>query len=179
MKIKTNFVTNVQPLVAPLAIVVWSAALITLAGLLWLIFSGIALSNELPGLKQMLSKTEPALAVTPKQELPADRELKQTRNQVARLNAISQSKGLATLALLAKLETLLPDNIVLVSVHHRAKEGEFLLLAQGENAELLSKFLQRLEEDKQLESVVLTQQKEAKDGDKTVVQFEIRARMRS
>jgi ribosomal protein L29 len=179
MKIKTNFVAGVQPLLAPLAIVVWSTAFIVFAGLLWLIFDGIATRKELPGLKQRLTEIEPTLAVRSKQELPAEHELRQTRQQVARLNAITQSKGLSTLALLAKLESLLPDDTVLAAVHHRAKEGELLLLAQGANAELLSKFLQRLEEDEQLEAVVLTHQKEVKDGEKIVVQFEIHARVRS
>lgn len=179
MKIKTNFVAGVQPLLAPLAIVVWSSALLVFAGLLWLIFDGLAARNELPGLRQQLSEFEPVPAATPQQQLPADPELRQTRKQVARLNAITQSRGLSTLALLAKLEALLPDDTVLAAVHHRAKEGELLLLAQGANAELLSKFLQRLEEDEQLESVVLTHQKEVKDGEKIVVQFEIHARVRS
>ena len=179
MKIKTNFVAGVQPLLAPLAIVVWSTTLIFCAGLLWLIFDGIATRNELPGLKQQLSEFEAVPTIVAKQGLPSDRELRQTRKQVARLNAITQSKGLTTLTLLAKLEALLPEDTVLATVHHRAKEGELLILAQGANAELLSKFLQRLEEDTQLESVVLTHQKEVKDGEKIVVQFEIHARVRS
>ena len=110
--------------------------------------------------------------------MPAERELKQTRMQVERLNAISQGRGLATLALLNRLEALLPNDTVLVALHHRAKEGELQLLAQGASAELLSKFLQRLEEDAQLESVVLSHQKEVKEGDKVLVQFEIRAKVR-
>ena len=178
MKIKTNFVAGVQPLLAPLGWAVSLSVILSLAGLLWVILNSITTRNELPELRLKLSKLETVQPVAERQAIPADRELKQTRAQVTRLNSISQGRGLATLALLSRLEALLPNDTVLVALHHRAKEGELQLLAQGASAELLSKFLQRLEEDAQLESVVLSHQKEVKEGDKVLVQFEIRAKVR-
>lgn len=179
MKITTNFVQGVQQLIVPVAAVVWLSALLMLCALVWLIVDGIGLRNELPELKEKLPKLELAAAGASNQELPPKHELLETRDQVARLNAIAQTKGLTTLALLSKLESLLPDDAVLVGVHHRAKERELLVFAQAVNAEILSKFLFRLEEDAQLESVVLTRQKEINDGGRVIVQFEIHARVRS
>lgn len=179
MKITTNFIDGVQQLIVPVAIAAWLSALLGLGALLWLIVDGVGLRDELPVLKERLPKLEAAAAVASNRELPSERELTETRDRVARLNAIAQTRGLTTLALLAKLETLLPGEAVLVGMHHRAKERELLLLAQAANAEILSKLLQRLEEDVQFESVVLSRQKEVNDGGKVVVQFEIRARVRS
>jgi len=166
-------------MIAPVAIVVWCSALLGLSALVWLIVDGFALRNELPVLKERLPKLEAAAAAAAKVELPPEHEMVEIRDRVARLNSITQTKGLTTLALLAKLETLLPGDAVLVGLHHRAKEGELLLVAQAANAEILSRLLQRLEEDVQLESVVLTRQKEINDDGKVAVQFEIRARVRS
>lgn len=179
MKITTNFIGGVQQLTGSIVATMWLMALLVLGALVWLVVDGVGLRSELPELRERLPKLEAAAAAASHQELPPEQEMIEIRDRVARLNAITQTRGLTTLALLTKLETLLPGDAVLAGVRHRARDGELVVVAQAANAEILSKLLQRLEEDVQFESVVLARQKEVNDGGRVAVQFEIRAKVRS
>lgn len=179
MKITTNFICGMRHLTRLIIAATWCVALLALGALIWLIGDGVGLRGELPALKDRLSRLEAAAATAAPRESPSEQEMMEIRDRVARLNAITQTRGLTTLALLAKLETLLPADAALAAVHHRARDGELMVVAQAANAEILSKLLQRLEEDARFESVVLARRKEVSDGGKIAVQFEIRAKVRS
>ncbi len=179
MKITTNFIGGVEQLTGTVVAAIWLLVLVLLGALVWMMVDGTGLRSELPALRERLPRLEAAAAAASHQESLPEQEMIEIRDRVARLNAITQTKGLTTLALLAKLETLLPGEAVLAGVHHRAKDGEFVVVAQAANADILSKLLQRLEEDVQFESVVLARQKEVSDGGRIAVQFEIRAKVRS
>lgn len=179
MKIKTNFIDGTSGWLLPVFLLTGSGILLLGAMLFWLQWDAAALKVELPQVTEKMPELERLIAAAGKQEMPVPAQLREMQTRVAGLNAIPQGRGLSSLHILAKLEALLPDEVVLTAVHHRAKEREVLLLEQANTAEALSQFLLKLERDDQLESVVLAQQKEVDQNGKSVVQFEIRFKVRA
>lgn len=179
MKIKTNFIDGISSWLLPVFLLTGSGILLLGAVLFWLQWNTAVLKADLPQVTEKLPELERLIAAAGKQEMPAPAQLREMQVRVAGLNAIPQGRGLSSLQILAKLEALLPDQVVLTAVHHRAKEREVLLLAQANTTEALSQFLLKLERDDQLEAVVLAQQKEVEQSGKSVVQFEIRFKVRA
>ncbi|HZO01030.1 MAG TPA: PilN domain-containing protein, partial [Burkholderiales bacterium] len=73
----------------------------------------------------------------------------------------------------------LPENVHLVSLQHRAREGEALLVAESPSAEALTAFLLRLEREARFDEVLLSKQGTANAPGASAVQFEIRVRWKS
>jgi hypothetical protein len=85
-------------------------------------------------------------------------------------------RGWSTPQLLAWLGRQLPENVYLVSMYHRPREGEALLVAESPSAEALTGFLLRLEKEPRFAEVLLSKQGVRSAG---TVQFEIRVRWKS
>jgi Tfp pilus assembly protein PilN len=181
MKITTNFVRPAQHAVKPVAAGLWLSALALAAGSAWLVNDGASLRKELPDLQQRLARIEKSGHGAPVQavRLPPAQELAETRERVARINAAAQTKGISTQALLAELEVQLPPQAWLVSFHHRAAEGEAVLVAAAASDEPLSGFLLKLEHDPLFEEAMLVRELQPSGAGKTGVQFEIRLKVRS
>lgn len=179
MKIKTNFIGAMPRLLPKVFMGVWAGVLLLSVLASWMLWNTITLKTELPQIQEKLPELARLVAQADDQAMPAPTQLREMQSRVARLNSIPQGKGLTSLAVLAKLEALLPDEVVLTGVHLRSKEREVQLLAQAGNTEALSQFLLKLERDPQLESVVLVQQKDIQESDTSVMQFEIRFKVRA
>ena len=175
MKISTNFVHPVQRAMAPIAAAMAVAAAALVLWAVWLGGDAAALRGELPQLRTRLAHVKaqkPVAAV----RLPPASELADTRARVARINAAAQTKGVPTLALLEDLEKQLPRDAWLTSIHHRAGEGEGMLVASARDTDPLSDFLLKLENDPLFDEVMLV--REAQAGNGTGVQYEIRLKVR-
>lgn len=179
MKINTNFSDPPQQAVKPLLALSW----LTVFGLAvlaaWLLGDGLDLRAELPRLHQRAQRSEAAAQLAPTQALPAERELARTRERVAQLNAVARTSGVQSAALLAELETLLPPQAWLTSLHYRATEGEVRLVAAAPSAEPLSAFLLRLERSALFERAMLMREVQPVGAGQSGVQFEIRLKVRS
>jgi Tfp pilus assembly protein PilN len=179
MKISTNFVRPVQQAVMPVVVALWFAAFSFAAAAWWLIDGATALRQELPQLRQRLERIETGGGAAASVQLPPAQELAQTRDRVAKINAAAQTSGAPISALLSELETLLPPEAWLTSVHHRAAEGEVLLVASAASTETLSALLLKLERDPIFEKVMLLREIQPAANGKASVQFEIRLKVRS
>jgi hypothetical protein len=91
---------------------------------------------------------------------------------------VSALRGWSTPQLFDWLGARLPDNVQLVSLHHRPREGEALLVAEAQSAEALTAFLLALEREPRFAEVLLAKQGAAA-GSASAVQFEIRVRWKA
>lgn len=164
----------------PLMFVMWLATL-GLAGVAWwLIDDASELRGELPQLQLRFERMQTGGSViATQQHMPSAQELAETRERVAKINAAAQTKGLPTSALLTELEKQLPPAAWLTSFHHRATEGEVLLLASAANADPLSAFLLKLEQNPLFDQVMLMRELHPPGAGQPGVQFEIRLKVRS
>jgi hypothetical protein len=178
MKISTNFVRPVQRAAGPVTATLWLMAFACVAGTGWLLGDAAELRGELPGLQQQRASFRISAPVEAAQPMPSMQELAQTRDRVAAVNAATQTRGMPTPALLARLEALLPPRAWLVSFHHRAADGEVLLVASAASADLLSGFLLVLERDSLFEEAMLMREMQSSGSGKAGVQFEIRLKVR-
>jgi hypothetical protein len=111
-------------------------------------------------------------------QLPAGAARQALREKVAALNAQGAPKGWPTAQLLLWLETNMPADVRLVSLQHKARDGEALLVAESVDAASLTSFLQRLERDPAFAEVLLAKQGGRSGGDEAV-RFEIRLRLQA
>jgi hypothetical protein len=129
-------------------------------------------------LGRRLDRVSRQLADQPRVQLPASADREALRSRVAMLNAQGAAKGWSTAQLLVWLEEQMPVDVRLVSIHHKSREGEALLVAESANATSLTAFLQRLEHEPAFAEVLL-----AKQGGRTAetdaVRFEIRLKLRA
>lgn len=179
MKISTNFVRPVQQAVVPVVVALWLAAFCFAAAAWWLVADATELREELPQLRQRLERMQAASAAVAPVQLPSAQELAQTRERVAKINVAARTKGLPTLALLNELVTLLPPEAWLTSLHHRAVEGDVLLVASAASAEPLSALLLKLERDPVFAEVMLLREIRPTVNGRASVQYEIRLKVRS
>lgn len=180
MKIATNFVNPLRQGVMPLLAIVWLAAL-ALAGVAWWLLADTAeLRGELPQLRQRFERIDTEVVDAAAQEhMPPAQELAETRNRVAKINAAARTKGVPSTVLLAELETQLPPDAWLSSLHYRASEGDVRLIAAARSAEPLSSFLLKLERSTLFEVVMLMREIQPAGVGQDRVQFEIRLKVRS
>lgn len=180
MKISTNFAKPVQHAVMPVAVATWVAALCVVAAAWGLIAEGMELRAELPQLRQRLERFEAGeRPVVSRKQLPSTQELAETRARVAKINAVTQTKGMPVSALLAELEALLPPDAWLTSIHHRATQGEVVLVASAAGSAPLSAFLLKLEHAPMFGEVMLMREMQSSGNQKSAIQFEIRLKVRS
>lgn len=180
MKIPTNFAKPVQNAVMPVAMATWAAALCLSAGAWMLIAEAMELRAELPQLRERLERFEAGKKpVVGRKQLPSMQELAETRTRVAKVNAVTQAKGMSASVLLGELEALLPSDAWLTSIHHRATEGEAVLVASAASSAPLSAFLLKLEHAPLFEEVMLMREMQSRGNRKPAIQFEIRLKVRS
>jgi len=164
----------------------WLAALALALAAAWLLLAAFDMRAERPRLEARLKRVDEQLAAAkPRHDLPAGAELESMRQRVSALNRLSGMRGWATPQLLAWLGEQLPDNVYLVSLNHRPREGEAQLVAESHSAESLTAFLLRLEREPRFSEVLLSRQGargvQAAGGapGPSAIQFEIRLRWKS
>lgn len=164
----------------PLMLAMWLAALALAGAAWWLIDDAAELRGELPQLRLRFERIETdGSVVATQQYMPSAQALAETRERVAKINAAAQTKGLPTSTLLTELEKQLPPAAWLTSFHHRAAEGEVLLVASAANADPLSAFLLKLERNPLFDQVMLMRELHPTGAGQPGVQFEIRLKVRS
>lgn len=177
MRIATNFAMARINLAPTLLVVIVIAGLIFAVSILWFVAITLDLWAETNALQQRLPKLEERLAAQPAStELPTSQELATLRRRVASINAKIAGYGMPVSVLLAKIETLLPDQAIVLSLQQRRREGEIQMQVESSNTEMLTLFLSRLEKDPQFAEVLLVRQSQARD--RAGIQFELRLRER-
>jgi Fimbrial assembly protein (PilN) len=183
MKITAHFPASRPQLTWLVVTAPWLAALAFVVVAAWLLASARDMRAEVPRLEARLARVEQQLAAArPHQALPAAADLESMRRRVSSLNKVSGVRGWATPQLLGWLGEQLPDNVYLVSLHHRPREGEAQLVAESHSAEALTGFLLRLEKEPRFSEVLLSRQgahRAAGAPGAAAIQFEIRLRWKS
>ncbi|HEY6095569.1 MAG TPA: PilN domain-containing protein [Gallionellaceae bacterium] len=178
MKISTNFVPAWMTWTRPLIAALWGLVLLCAAVVAWLLHDAAGLRAELPRLDKRLAGVEAAAQAASLRPgaMPSAQELSETRRRVTAVNAVTRTRGMTTLALLAGLERKLPAQAWLVSLHHRAMEGEVMLVVAASSATPLSEFLLQLERDPEFSQALLLRETQGNGSD---VQYEIRLKVRT
>jgi hypothetical protein len=177
MKIRADFLDARPRLARPLAAGLWAAALALAALAAVLALRAAELREERPRLELRLERVQAQAAdAAPASPLPAAAELAALRERVQALNKLSGLRGWSTPQLLAWLGGRLPDNVWLVSLHHKPREGEAQLVAASASAEALTSFLLRLEKEPRFAEVLLSKQAAGGVPGANEVQFDIRVR---
>jgi hypothetical protein len=178
MKLVTNFVPPAGRLAPYLAGILWSIALAAAICSILLLLAGYQLRTERTELDQRLARFAAQEIQAPADMLPRE-QLMALRQQVQALNNLTGAVGQPLPTLLARLEKLTPEGVWLVNLQHRPREGETKLLVEAERAELLTAFMERLEQSKMFTQVLLTRQAQRADGSHRTIQFEIQLREHS
>ena len=179
MKIHADFLDARPRLARPLAAVLWCAALAAAVMASWLAAEVLEMRAERPQLEARLARLEAQAAAAPRVAGPAAHELGALRERVQALNKLAGVRGWSTPQLLDWLGARLPESVHLVSLQHRPREGEALLVAESASAESLTGFLLRLENERRLDEVLLSKQGTVGNAGAAAVQFEIRIRWKS
>jgi hypothetical protein len=177
MKIATDLLRARPRFAIPLAVALWLAAVACALLAAWIALRAAELRDERPRLEQRLARAQAqAAAAALAAPLASPAELSALRERVRTLNKVSGLRGWSTPQLLDWLGARLPDNVYLVSLHHRPREGEALLVAESASAEALTGFLLSLEREPRFAEVLLSKQGAAAGA---LVQFEIRVRWKA
>jgi hypothetical protein len=177
MRIAAHLCGSRPRLAWPLAALAWLVALGGMAFAAWLVAQALELRAEQPRLEVRLQRAQAQLAAAGAREpLAALADLEALRERVQVLNRLSDLRGWATPQFLAWLGTQLPDNVYLVSLYHKPRDGEALLVAESPSAEALTHFLLRLEREPRFGEVLLAKQGSHAEAGAAAVQFEIRVR---
>ena len=178
-RIKASFVEPPR-LTRVVLICAWgiAASLATLAA--WLATDTIATRDEQSVLARRLSNLEREYrsATGASHALPTAPELQAMRSRVSRLNTVSLVRGWSSAEVLGWLESHMSGEVHLVSFHHKAREAELLIVAEADNAAVLTAFLSRLEREPRFGEVLLSKQASHAQEIGQSVQFEIKVRLK-
>ncbi len=178
MKIKGNLL-NARPLPAqPVAIIVWLLAAIMGAAALLLFVDAAKLRDERSDLDARLHwLRDQEKRADSETKLPTRMELEAMRSRVQALNALAGVRGLDTAGLLVWIEQHLPGDARLVSLQHKAREGETYFVAEASSPEPLTKLLREIEKEPRFAEALLAKQGARNVQGRTgAIQFEIRIR---
>jgi len=180
MKITARFDTVRPGGALALAALLWAAGLGFALAAAWLALDAARLREAQPRLEARLARVEEQLAAAgPRAPMPPAAEMQALRLRVEALNRLSGMRGWGTPQLLGWLGRQLPDNVYLVSLAHKPREGEALLVAESPSAEALTAFLLRLEREPGFAEVLLAKQGGRGAPGAAAVQFEIRIRWKT
>jgi hypothetical protein len=176
MRIYADFSSTRPRLAIPLAVLAWSTAAALLSLAAWLATDGAQLRADQARLELRRERVASQLAEAGTQPVPPAAELAALRDRVQALNKLSSLRGWSTPTFLGWLEEQLPDDVYLVGLLHRPREGAALLVAEAPSAEALTAFLLRLEREPRFSEVLLAKQGTRRSAKGNMAQFEIRVR---
>ncbi len=179
MKIETNFIAPVHAWATRTALAIWIVALILIGGTVALWLDGSVTRAQIVESTERLSQLEARRAAVGKQpDTPSPVEVAALRGRVATVNALSVTGGRRLVPLLALFEELLPADAWLVTLSHKARDGEVVLVAEAAQAEQLTQFLLNLEKSTRFAEVLLSRQTPIGTDGRRAVQFELRLKER-
>lgn len=178
MKITTNFAVSTGRMAPYLAVVSLLLAAMAVISSLALFISANQIRAEIPALEEQLVRYRSREIPMSANLLPHDK-LVMLRAQVSALNGLTGMAGQAFPLLLAHLEKLIPDGAWLVTLQYRAREGETKLVVEADRAELLTEFMNRMEQSGYFSQVLLTRQAQSSGVGQHAIQFEIQLREKS
>jgi hypothetical protein len=175
MRITANFVVAPRYLASIVAGLGCVIALVA-SGAIWLAADWWVLREEVSDLEKQVIQLESRRAEMQQTTTltPASAELSALLAKVVSINKMSVIRGWGTADMLQWLEENMPKDVHLVAVHHKARDGEVLLVAEAANAAALTKFLSLLEREKHFAEVLLSKQITRASGIERAVQFEIK-----
>ena len=176
MRIKGNLLHGARPIPAHfIAPGVWLLAAGMAIAAIVLMLDAAELREQRPAIEERLSRLqEQKMLAAREASLPPRPELEAMAKRVQALNAIAGTRGLDPSELLVWFEKRLPDDVRLVRLHHRAREGETHLVAEAWAAEPLAKLLHELEQEPRFAEVLLARQgMRGVQGRAAAIQFEI------
>jgi hypothetical protein len=179
MKPTTNFTLPLRTVAPVLAGGAWLLACVFLGLTLWFVIDGRGLRAERIELTARAAELEKKVAALPAEPLPAQAELVQLRERVARVNELSGLQGWPLPVLLSRLESWLPDRAYLVQIHHRPAMGEVQMTVESDRAETLTALLVKLQNEPHFSEVLLTKQAQRDGRNGKRVQFELRLKERT
>jgi hypothetical protein len=152
------------------------AAVLAVAITTTLVIEAVALREALPQLRARAARLadEPAPAPAAQPALPPDSELAALRRRVATVNALGGAGYPSLVTVLARLERLLPDDARLASLRYAREQGITTLVTEAHNTEVLTAFLQRLEQSGDYAEVLLLRQTQDARGRQGLRQIELR-----
>lgn len=171
MKLRTNFVVPAGRYAPYLAGIVWLMALVFFTIAIDTAISGYqARIERLELAERLVEVTSRAQKHTDVQQLPYEK-LADLKRRVATINSMTGAHGRPLTALLATIESLIPDHVYIVQLQHKSQTGEMRIVAESEKTESLSRFFQKLEESPVFADVLLKRQANTTQGGRTVTQF--------
>lgn len=105
--------------------------------------------------------------------LPNDNSLRQVRDKVGVINELINIYGDTSVAVLYKLEAMLPSNVLIRYLEHKPKTGSVHLVIESDDTLALTSFVHNLEADDSFEQVLITRQSHP-DNDSKHYQYDIR-----
>jgi hypothetical protein len=160
----------------------WGLAVGCMGLAAWFAVDAMATREGLPILTRRLSNLEREhrlLSAGTSRSLPAAADLRAMRSRVSRLNTVSIVRGWSSAEVLSWLESHMSADVRLVSFHHKAREAEVLLVAEADNAAVLTAFLSGLEREPRFAEVLLSKQASRTQQNGQSVQFEIKVRLKA
>lgn len=180
MKVETNFADPIRPVALGTALATWVLALVLAAAALALWLDGSATNADVREARARLRQLEARRAEL---RLPANgpsaTDVAALQTRVATVNSLSVTNGRRIVPLLVLFEELLPADAWLVSLSHKARDGEIVLVAEAAQAEQLTQFLLGLEKSARFSEVLLLRQTPLTGEGRHGVQFELRLRERT
>lgn len=172
MKITTNFTTPVGQstpyLVVLLSLLMGTAIVATIA----LFLSARNFSSEALLLEEDLVRFRNR-EIPSSTDLMTYEQLVKLRNRVRELNEITDTSGQSLPVLFSRLETLMLDGVWLANLQYRSRDNEIKLVAEANQPEQLSRFMEKLERSGYFSQVLLTRQMQGMEGARGDIQFEI------
>jgi hypothetical protein len=182
MKIKGNLLHGARPIHAHfIAPGVWLLAAGMAIAAIVLMLDAAELRAQRPTIEERLSRLQEQKTLAAREaSLPPRPELEAMAKRVQALNAIAGTRGLDPSELLVWFEKRLPDDVQLVRLHHRTREGETHLVAEAPGTDPLAKLLREMEKEPRFAEVLLARQGTRNvQGRAGAVQFEIRIKHQS
>lgn len=174
MRIETNFSFPFHRCLPVLVGLGWGGAILGLILLMGLILNGLHLRQDNPQLQKKMAELQKEPVMTVSQgDLPSAEDISNLRRHLEELNRLQAGACLSVAELLAKMEKMTPPTVRLLSFQSDRESGGVQLVAQAQNLDVLSRFLETLEKSDIYSRVNLAKQTQAQDRSGNWIQFSV------
>jgi Tfp pilus assembly protein PilN len=178
MKIITNFSKPAGRLLPYITGGLLLMSIINIIISMVLFLSAHQTSENIPLLEDRLARYKSREIQKSANLLPHD-QLEALRARVKSVNELASTSGQTLPIIFTRLEKIIPDGVWLETLQFRSHENETKLVAEANQAELLTDFMGKLEKSGFFSQVLLTRQTQRAEGGHGAIQFEIQLRGKS